>query len=205
MKHLLNNMSESEKKAIREQHVGGMRIINEKFDELLNSKLGNVRPILEEPQQFFKIQTQVTNIKNGRKTYFDITDVIPASDGCEVQALPRGSYSDLAKFLDFRVNQGVKFVFDFNCDTGNRVKINEKKSPGLFDRTGYYKEGDEYTIDNQDALRKIYNRCGCKKYTGQKYGERLPQSQPNEPTRPETIPTQGQPSQPPTPRDSPRI
>ena len=173
MKHLLNNMSESEKRAIREQHVGGMRIINEKFDKLINSKLGNVRPILEEPEQFGKIRTQVTNIKTQEKTYFDIIEVFRTSDGCEVEALPRGSYDEIARVMGFRVNRNVYFFFKFNCDSGNKFRINEKKYPGVFDRGAYVKFGDEYTIDNQDALKKIYNRCGCKKYTGQKYGERL--------------------------------
>jgi hypothetical protein len=48
MKHLLNNMSEEEKNAIREQHYGGMKVMTENFNKLLNSKLGNVKPLVTE-------------------------------------------------------------------------------------------------------------------------------------------------------------
>lgn len=48
MKHLLNDMSESEKKSIREQHYGGMIINTSKFKKLLESKLGNSKPLISE-------------------------------------------------------------------------------------------------------------------------------------------------------------
>ena len=48
MKHLLNNMSEEEKNAIREQHTGGIKLNTEKFSKLLESKLGDARPLTEQ-------------------------------------------------------------------------------------------------------------------------------------------------------------
>lgn len=48
MKHLLNNMSEEEKNSIREQHSGGMKIYNEKFKTLVETKQGEVKPYLNE-------------------------------------------------------------------------------------------------------------------------------------------------------------
>ena len=48
MKHLLNNLSEQEKNSIREQHKGGMKVMTESFSKLLNSKLGDVKPIVNE-------------------------------------------------------------------------------------------------------------------------------------------------------------
>ena len=48
MKHLLNNMTESEKNAIREQHSGGMKVMTEKFSKLVESKLGDSKPFVEE-------------------------------------------------------------------------------------------------------------------------------------------------------------
>lgn len=47
MKHLLNNLSETEKNAIREQHTGRMKVVTENFTKLLNSKLGDAKPIVE--------------------------------------------------------------------------------------------------------------------------------------------------------------
>ena len=48
MKHILNNLSEEEKNAIREQHTGGMKVVSENFNKLLNSKLGDAKPITEQ-------------------------------------------------------------------------------------------------------------------------------------------------------------
>ena len=48
MKHLLNNLSEEEKNAIREQHTGGMKVVTENFNKLLNSKLGDAKPLVNE-------------------------------------------------------------------------------------------------------------------------------------------------------------
>lgn len=48
MKHLLNNLSEEEKNAIREQHAGGMKIMTENFSKLINSKLGDAKPLVNE-------------------------------------------------------------------------------------------------------------------------------------------------------------
>ena len=48
MKHILNNLSEQEKNAIREQHTGGMNVVTENFHKLLGSKLGDVKPLVSE-------------------------------------------------------------------------------------------------------------------------------------------------------------
>ena len=48
MKHLLNNMSEDEKNRIREQHEGGMKVEISRFKTLLESTMGDVRPLISE-------------------------------------------------------------------------------------------------------------------------------------------------------------
>ena len=48
MKHILNNLTEQEKNAIREQHSGGMKVMTEKFSKLINSKLGDSKPLVNE-------------------------------------------------------------------------------------------------------------------------------------------------------------
>jgi hypothetical protein len=48
MKHILNDLTEQEKNAIREQHTGGMKVMTEKFSKLLNSKLGDSKPLVNE-------------------------------------------------------------------------------------------------------------------------------------------------------------
>lgn len=48
MKNILKNMSQEEKQAILEQHKGGKTINTEKFSKLLESKLGDVKPLTEQ-------------------------------------------------------------------------------------------------------------------------------------------------------------
>jgi hypothetical protein len=48
MKHILNNLSQEEKNSILEQHRGGMKVMTENFNKLLNSKLGDVKPLVNE-------------------------------------------------------------------------------------------------------------------------------------------------------------
>jgi hypothetical protein len=47
MKHILNNLTEQEKNAIREQHTDRIKIDTSKFKTLIESKLGDVKPISE--------------------------------------------------------------------------------------------------------------------------------------------------------------
>jgi len=51
MKHILNDLTEQEKNAIREQHTGGMKVITENFSKLTNSKLGDSKPLVTEQQR----------------------------------------------------------------------------------------------------------------------------------------------------------
>ena len=59
MKHLLNNMSEAEKRAIREQHEGGMKVDVSRFKSLLESTMGNVKPLISEQDD---VTTQTTTV-----------------------------------------------------------------------------------------------------------------------------------------------
>lgn len=48
MKHILNEMSEEEKNLIRQQHTGGIKVNTERFNKLLESKSGDVKPLINE-------------------------------------------------------------------------------------------------------------------------------------------------------------
>jgi hypothetical protein len=50
MKHLLNNLTEEEKKSIRGQHTGGMNVVTENFSKLINTKSGDVKLFLKEQE-----------------------------------------------------------------------------------------------------------------------------------------------------------
>ena len=50
MKHILNDLSNEEKNSIREQHTGGMKVMTESFSRLLNAKLGDAKPLVNEQE-----------------------------------------------------------------------------------------------------------------------------------------------------------
>ena len=51
MKHLLNNISEEEKNRIREQHEGGMNLAIDNFKKLVETKLGDTKPFINEASE----------------------------------------------------------------------------------------------------------------------------------------------------------
>jgi hypothetical protein len=51
MKHLLNDLSNEEKNRIREQYEGGMSIDNSKFKKLVETKLGDAKPLVMEESE----------------------------------------------------------------------------------------------------------------------------------------------------------
>jgi len=59
MKHILNNLTESEKEEILKQHRGEMKVVPENFNKLLGSKLGDVKPLISE-----SIQDDISETKN---------------------------------------------------------------------------------------------------------------------------------------------
>lgn len=65
MKHILNNLTEQEKNAIREQHTGGMKVMTENFSKLINSKLGDSKPLVsEQVSNPFKIGQVIKAIRD---------------------------------------------------------------------------------------------------------------------------------------------
>lgn len=72
MKHILNNLTEEEKNAIREQHTGGMKVMNENFSKLINSKLGDSKPLVNE-QELPQLGTKEFNLPQlGTKEFNDL-------------------------------------------------------------------------------------------------------------------------------------
>lgn len=61
MKHILNDISQEDKNRILEQHEGGKSFDTLKFKKLLESQLGNVKPLVME-QSTGETQTLVNNV-----------------------------------------------------------------------------------------------------------------------------------------------
>lgn len=74
MKHILNNLTEEEKNAIREQHTGGMKVMNENFSKLVNTKLGDVKPMVnEDKKNTITLSDYVDEIEHRLEDKFDLT------------------------------------------------------------------------------------------------------------------------------------
>jgi len=85
MKHILNDLSEQEKNSIREQHAGGMKVMTEGFSKLINSKLGNSKPLVFEQVEEMDEQAEaltpnvkrlVDDVKNNRLTTSDLNTAL---------------------------------------------------------------------------------------------------------------------------------
>jgi hypothetical protein len=94
MKHILNDLTEQEKNAIREQHTGGMKVMTEKFSKLTNSKLGDVKLISEQPLPN-KPSALATSMSK------PIVGMLPQIKACVAQ----GGYPKLSEFLKKQENK----------------------------------------------------------------------------------------------------
>jgi hypothetical protein len=74
MKHLLNNLSEEEKNSIRGQHTGGMEVSNSRFNSLLENKLGNSKPLVEQfdDEEDYDFEDEFEDDEN--EPHIDLTD-----------------------------------------------------------------------------------------------------------------------------------
>ena len=90
MKHILNDLSDNEKNRIREQHTGGKKITIENFNNLVNTKLGDSKPFLNEQAQApdtFNVETGISFVQNVLNTIQKDASQIKSKD---LRAPPRG-------------------------------------------------------------------------------------------------------------------
>lgn len=90
MKHILNNLTEEEKNQIREQHTGGMKVMTENFNKLLNSKLGDAKPLVEQVNTPEKVKI------SGDASQFLKNN---SSELNKSLGIPRGSLNSCFKYL----------------------------------------------------------------------------------------------------------
>ena len=88
MKHILNNISEEEKNAIREQHTGGMKLNTEKFKKLVETKQGDSKPFVAE-----QIQDRIQRAPSSSSAPKVMKDKMTSSqsDNMEVNTLYTGT------------------------------------------------------------------------------------------------------------------
>lgn len=101
MKHLLNNLSEEEKNNIREQHEGGMNLAIDNFKKLVETKLGDAKPYLNE-----ELGEQNNSVSK--------------EGGMELRPLNDKELKDLAKqIVDCLDENGKKLLFKLNHESKN--------------------------------------------------------------------------------------
>jgi hypothetical protein len=153
MKHILNNLTEQEKNAIREQHTGGMKVSTDNFNKLLESKLGDVKPILSEQtkpkmpppavnQQPANTQTiQLIQIKVG-DTLIDLNSMEKTSQGANFYGSVRGNNKEYFQVL-------------FNCGD-NKVAMKKVNVPTS--------TSPQQSMISPAALTLLNKAAGCDAY-----------------------------------------
>jgi hypothetical protein len=139
MKHILNDMSEQEKNSIREQHSGGMKVMTENFGKLINSKLGDSKPLLKEEDM--EMSDEQETFKFEGKSMETIQKLI--------SQLPKTT-----KFLAIKNCEGVDFSeMDLCNDFPGLVVVSLKNTPNNIEETNgdcvelFSKEDNLYYID----------------------------------------------------------
>jgi hypothetical protein len=118
MKHILNNLTKEEKDNILKQHSGGMKVMSENFNRLMNAKLGNVKPLINEQNVNKKLLDTKTGtvLQPGQKRY----------DGTVVPNTPKPvtpglNYKALADTLD-KSMRGIGTDKDLLISVLNQIK-----------------------------------------------------------------------------------
>ena len=72
MKHLLNNLSDEEKNSIREQHNGGMLVDTSRFKLLVESTLGDSKPLINKTKEVNEFFNPFKRKKNDDEHYIKV-------------------------------------------------------------------------------------------------------------------------------------
>jgi len=131
MKHLLNNMSEEEKNAIREQHSGGMKVMTENFNKLLKSKLGDAKPLVNE-------QMDMEDDFEGVEEISQMSFLLQNADKNTATNLLKkymAKHSQTVNFVAVLRSEGVDLT-DINfCECPNLLMVNLRETPNNFEET----------------------------------------------------------------------
>jgi hypothetical protein len=148
MKHILNNLSEEEKNSIREQHTGGMKVMTENFNKLLNSKLGDAKPLVE--QGVPKPATPST--KTTSPVSFDNKTVNLYTDVNNKNFYSKVTIKNITKLSDgsIKINLTTKPFLIFSCLRKGKLRYED---PSLSVQTP---EGvTEYYVYNSNLITQL--------------------------------------------------
>ena len=136
MKHILNNLTEEEKNSIREQHTGGMKVMTENFNKLINSKLGDSKPLVNEQTSINS--GDVSCLKNSSYKFVSAQKMDPNGPHIPINsdkpAYYEGKYNNMN--AQFYLNGIVRILYEdkeqrgkWKCDNGklNVYNLGESK------------------------------------------------------------------------------
>ena len=137
MKHLLNSLTENEKKSIREQHTGGMKVTTDNFSKLINSKSGEVKTIVTEQ---FDGETISTALVSCFQEHFEKPNMtLPTS--CE----------ELAK----EIMESKKLPLDIGKFTACSSELSKSVGTDIFSTMGKLKDVGECIIKKAGSPVKV--------------------------------------------------
>jgi hypothetical protein len=140
MKHILNDLTEIEKKSIREQHTGGMKVTTDNFAKLINSKSGEVKTIVNE--QYVGGDTFSTVLMSCFQEHFENPNMtLPTS--CE----------ELAK----EIMESKKLPSDIRKLTACSSELSKSAGTDIFSTMGKLKDVGECIIKKAGSPVK-YNK-----------------------------------------------
>ena len=146
MKHLLNNLSEEEKNAIREQHTGGMKVVTENFKKLINAKSGDVKPLVNEARP--AVEPVLTDDSEDEKVgFFNFNE---GQTGFTDSALINIIITDVSNWLRPSLSTIQKFQNSTEFPLPKFVKIYVRTSS-----TGTPDVNSRVAQDRMDFLKKI--------------------------------------------------
>lgn len=156
MKHILNDISLEEKKEILEQHNGGKKLVIENFNKLVNNKLGTVKVLVEQDDEFLKTEwvqkSYVTPLlSNG---YSQVTEV----------NLPDGTYKMGGSGYQIDINDSTDKETGYSLIVQNGIRgqwegnitITSKK-PSV-DYAGIFFKNVGYVVPEKTEQQKVVNK-----------------------------------------------
>jgi len=157
MKHLLNNLSEEEKNSIRGQHTGGMQVNNSRFNTLLENKLGNSKPLVNEQVQskegrnnpvWVNFVSKLKNVYNPKILTFNSYDTPPLpsqSLNWGTAKSRNGKYAAAILSTDKRLPNEKMELFN------SEDRKNQSDMHGWWKQRGYKSDGDAIFINFKAA------------------------------------------------------
>ena len=114
MKHLLNNLSDEEKNSIREQHNGGMLVDTSRFKLLVESTLGDSKPLINKTKEVNEFFNPFKRKKNDDEHYIKVK-----------KWMGKTNVKLISKLEPKNVNGVVSFTIDKMEDNGKIESIGE--------------------------------------------------------------------------------